>query len=367
MSYPQHNNNVPGYSMKYLLTLLLLAALAGGLWWQAQTPSDTSRPAAPVVSVSVYTVEAREFSDRVEALGSLRGNESITITANVSDTVDAIHFREGQRVEAGQLLVTLEQAEEQAQLSAAKADLAEQQREVRRLEGLVKTMSAAQTELDARRTALAKARFKIDELEARIADRRLTAPFAGVLGLRLVSPGALLTPGTAITTLDDINPMKLDFSVPAALLGSLKPGLELRAKTAAYDEAFTGRVTVVDSRVNTTDRSIRARAEFDNSEGLLKPGLLMTVELLRNPRRALLIPEAAIVTREQQHSVWVVAADNTLQRRIVQIGSRQPGWVEVISGISAGDTIVRANFPRLREGLKVTAPELEDVNQGEDS
>ena len=367
MSYPQHNNNVPGYSMKYLLTLLLLAALTGGLWWQAQTPSDTSRPASPSVAVSVYAVEAREFSDRVEALGSLRGNESITITANVSDTVDAIHFREGQRVEAGQLLVTLEQAEEQAQLSAAKADLAEQQREVRRLEGLVKTMSAAQTELDARRTALAKARFKIDELEARIADRRLTAPFAGVLGLRLVSPGALLTLGTAITTLDDINPMKLDFSVPAALLGSLKPGLELRAKTAAYDEAFTGRVTVVDSRVNTTDRSIRARAEFDNSEGLLKPGLLMTVELLRNPRRALLIPEAAIVTREQQHSVWLVAADNTLQRRIVQIGSRQPGWVEVISGISAGETIVRANFPRLREGLKVTAPELEDVNQGGDS
>ena len=143
--------------------------------------------------------------------------------------------------------------------------------------------------------------------------------------------------------------------------------MELRARTAAYDEPFKGKVTVVDSRVNTTDRSIRARAEFDNSDGLLKPGMLMTLELLRNPRQALLIPEAAIVTREQQHSVWVVADDNTLQRRIVQIGSRQPGWVEVISGITAGETIVRANFPRLREGLKVTAPELEDATQGEAS
>lgn len=353
--------------MKYLIALFLIAALAGGLWWQAQAPSDVTRPAAPVVSVSVYTVEARDFSDRVEALGSLRGNESVTITANASDTIAGIHFKEGQQVTAGQLLVTLEQAEEQAQLSAAKADLAEQQREVRRLQGLVKTMSAAQTELDARRTALEKARFKIDELEARIGDRRLTAPFAGVLGLRLVSPGALVTPGTAITTLDDINPMKLDFSVPAALLGSLKSGLELRARTAAYDEPFKGKVTVVDSRVNTTDRSIRARAEFDNSDGLLKPGMLMTLELLRNPRQALLIPEAAIVTREQQHSVWMVADDNTLQRRIVQIGSRQPGWVEVISGITAGETIVRANFPRLREGLEVKAPELEDATQGEAS
>ena len=345
--------------MKYVFGLLLVAALAGGLWWQSQAPAKPQGMSAPVVSVSVYTVEAREFSDRVEALGSLRGNESVTITANASDTIEAIHFEEGQQVTKGQLLVTLEQAEEQAQLAAAKADLAEQQREVRRLEGLVKTLSAAQTELDTRRTALQKARYKIDELEARIADRRITAPFAGVLGLRLVSPGALLTPGTAITTLDDINPMKLEFSVPAALLGTLNTGLELRAKTASYDEPFSGKVTVVDSRVNTTDRSIRARAEFDNSAGRLKPGMLMTIELLRNPRKALLIPEAAIVTREKQHSVWVVADDNTLQRRNLQIGSRQPGWVEVISGITAGETLVRANFPRLREGLKVTAPELE--------
>ncbi|WP_372796645.1 efflux RND transporter periplasmic adaptor subunit [Litorivivens sp.] len=344
--------------MKKLLGLALVGGLLLALWWQFQPSPVAPERSAPVVAVSVYTVETREFADRVEALGSLRGNESITITTNATDTIAAIHFTEGQRVKAGQLLVTLEQAEEQAQLASAQADLAEQQREVRRLEGLVKTMSAAQTELDQRRTALEKARHKIDELEARIADRRVTAPFAGVLGLRMVSPGALVSPGTAITTLDDIDPVKLDFSVPAALLGSLKPGLELRAKTAAYDEPFSGHVTVIDSRVNTTDRSIRARAEFDNAEGLLKPGMLMTVDLLRNPRTALLVPEAALLTREQQHSVWVIDDNQTLQRRTVQIGSRQPGWVEVLSGLVPGEIIVRATFPRLREGIRVTAPEL---------
>lgn len=345
--------------MKYWLILVLIAALAGGIWWQSQNVATGQPTASPVVTVSAYRVEKRDFADRVEALGSLRGNESVTITANASDTIEAIHFEEGQRVDAGQLLVTLEQDEELAQLASAKADVAEQQREVRRLQGLVKTMSAAQTELDSRRTALEKAKYKIAELEARIADRRLTAPFAGVLGLRLVSPGALVTPGTVITTLDDIDPMKLEFSVPAALLASLKPGLELRARTAAYDRDFTGKVTVIDSRINTTDRSIRARAEFENDEGLLKPGMLMTIELLRNPRQALLVPEAALLTREQQHSVWVIDEQQQLQRRIVRIGSRQPGWVEVTEGLAAGDTIVRANFPRLRQGLQVTAPELQ--------
>lgn len=343
--------------MKYLVGILLALLLTGGLWWQSQSSGATEQRAAPVVTVSAYTAERREFSDRVEALGTLRGNESVTLSANASDTISAIHFREGQRVAAGQLLVTLEMKEEQAQLAGAHAELADQQREVKRLEGLVKTMAAAQTELDQRRTALQKAKHKIEELEARIADRRVVAPFAGILGLRLVSPGALLNPGTPITTLDDIETLKLDFSVPAALIGSLKINLKLIARTAAYDREFHGKVTVIDSRVNAVDRSIRARAEFDNREGLLKPGLLMTIELLRNPRQALLVPEAALLSRDQQHSVWVIGEDHRLQRRIVEIGSRQPGWVEILSGLAEGETLVRANFPRLREGIEVVTPE----------
>lgn len=342
--------------MRFIVSVLILGLVAAFAYQHFSSEQSRGAAARPAVTVSSYVAETRPFSDRVEALGTLRGNESVTLSANASDTISAIHFTEGQRVNAGQLLVTLEMKEEQAQLASAHAELADQQREVKRLEGLVKTMAAAQTELDQRRTALQKAKYKIEELEARIADRRVVAPFAGVLGLRLVSPGALLNPGTPITTLDDIDTLKLDFSVPAALVGSLKPGLELRARTAAYDLDFSGVVTVVDSRVNAVDRSIRARAEFDNSEGLLKPGMLMTIELLRNPRTALLVPEAALLSRDQQHSVWIIGDDNTLQRRIVEIGSRQPGWVEVLSGLQAGETLVRANFPRLREGIAVQTP-----------
>lgn len=342
--------------MRVIVAIVLVVVAVGGFFAYRQGPAEAaSERASPAITVERHTVGSREFADRVEALGTLRGDESITLTATVSDIVTAIHFREGERVEAGQLLVTLAQDEEQAQLNGARAELAEQEREVRRLEGLVKTMAAARNELDQRRTALRQAQHRIEELEARIADRRLVAPFAGVLGLRLVSPGALLTPGTPITTLDDIDILKLDFSVPASLLASLKPGLKLEARTAAYQRKFTGEVTVVDSRVNPVDRSIRARAEFDNREGLLKPGMLMTVELLRNPRQALLVPEAALLSREQHHSVWLIDADDRLQQKTVEIGSRQPGWVEIVSGLSAGDTIVADNYPRLRDGVKVRA------------
>lgn len=340
---------------KFVSALLIALAVAFAYQYLGDDEAAGKRVMS-AVTVSVYTAEQRQFADRVEALGTLRGNESVTLSANASDTISIIHFQEGQRVSAGQLLVTLEMTEEQAQLAGARAELADQQREVKRLEGLVKTYSAAQTELDQRRTALQKAQYKTEELEARIADRRVVAPFAGVLGLRLVSPGALLNPGTPITTLDDIDILKLDFSVPAAIVDSLGAGLKLRARTAAYDREFNGEITVIDSRVNSADLSIRARAEFDNSEGLLKPGMLMTIELLRNPRRTLLVPEAALLSRDQQHSVWIIGDDHKLQRRIIEIGSRQPGWVEVLSGLQEGETLVRANFPRLREGIEVTAP-----------
>ncbi len=340
--------------MRFLVSVLLITIAATFTYQYFGQDDAVGNRAMRAVTVDAYIAARHPFADRVEALGTLRGNESITLSANASDTISSIHFQEGQRVSAGQLLVTLEMKEEQAQLSGARAELAEQQREVKRLEGLVKTFSAAQTELDQRRTALQKAQYKIEELEARIADRRVIAPFAGVLGLRLVSPGALLNPGTPITTLDDIDTLKLDFSVPAAIIGSLNSGLELRASTAAYDREFTGNVTVIDSRVNAIDRSVRARARFDNSEGLLKPGMLMTIELLRNPRQALLIPEAALLSRDQQHSIWIIGADNKLQRRIIEIGSRQPGWVEVLSGLQEGEVLVRANFPRLREGLEIS-------------
>lgn len=337
----------------FWLAVLILGLGAAALWHYQRDGAPATGAAAPP-SVILHTAEERLFSDRIEALGTLQGRESVTITANVTETVADIHFEEGQRVERGQLLVSLSQQEELAQLGSARAELDEQRREVKRLEGLVKTQSAARTELDQRRTALDMARHRIEELQAVIAERNVRAPFDGVLGLRHVSPGALVQPGDTITTLDAIDSLKMDFSVPATALASLEVGQAISATTAAYPREFTGTVTVIDSRVNPVDRSIRARAYFDNPEGMLKPGMLMQLELHYLPRRALLIPEEALVSREREHTVWVVdPQSNEATPRTVSIGGRRAGWVEITEGLAAGERVVREGMMRLRPGVQV--------------
>jgi membrane fusion protein (multidrug efflux system) len=299
------------------------------------------------VPVTAWTIEEQPFQSRVDALGTLRAWESVTITASVAETVSRLHFEDGQSVEEGALLVTLQQEEEQASLREQQEFLAEQEREVARLEDLARRKQVARTELDQRRTQVAIARSRIEQERAQIADRTITAPFDGVLGLRQVSPGALVEPGQVITTLDDVSRMRLDFNVPARFLRFLQPGQRIEASTTAYPEAFTGEVAAVDSRVDPVVRSIMARAVFDNSDGLLKPGLLMQVTVLGDQRQAVLVPEESLVSRAADHYVWQI--DGTTARRVfVEIGDRRPGWVEVVEGLKAGDRIVRDGVGRLR-------------------
>jgi membrane fusion protein (multidrug efflux system) len=168
-----------------------------------------------------------------------------------------------------------------------------------------------------------------------------------VLGLRQVSPGALVAPGEAITTLDDISRMRLDFTVPARFLRFLQPGQRIEATTAAYLEAFTGTLTALDSRVDPVNRSITARATFENAEGQLKPGLLMQVVVLGDTRQTLLIPEESLTSRASEHFAWRIEGDRA-KRVAVEIGARRPGWVEVLAGLEAGDRIVRDGVVRMR-------------------
>lgn len=335
--------------MRAVVFFLLAAAVVAGGWFflGSEQESGSGRPAMGPVPVTAWAIEEQPFQSRVDALGTLRAWESVTITASVAETVSRLHFEDGQSVKEGALLVTLQQEEEQASLREQQEFLAEQEREVARLEDLARRKQVARTELDQRRTQVAIARSRIEQERAQIADRTITAPFDGVLGLRQVSPGALVEPGQVITTLDDVSRMRLDFNVPARFLRFLQPGQRIEASTTAYPEAFTGEVAAVDSRVDPVDRSIMARAVFDNSDGLLKPGLLMQVTVLGDQRQAVLVPEESLVSRAADHYVWQI--DGTTARRVfVEIGDRRPGWVEVVEGLKAGDRIVRDGVGRLR-------------------
>lgn len=305
--------------------------------------------------VTVHTAEKTAISDSTEALGTLKANESVDITSSVTETLADIHFDDGQMVKEGDLLANLDQEEELAQFHEERANLKELQREVKRLENLVKQRSASQTELDKARTEVTRARFRIAEIEARVADRRIKAPFAGVLGLRNISPGALVSPGTIITTLDDIAMLRLDFSVPATLLASIEPGQKVSATSASYEQTFFGVITAIDSRVNAVDRSIIARAEFKNPNTLLKPGMLMRVKVERPVRETIMVPEETLLSREKNHFVWLIDNEiNTVSLRQVQLGSRVSGKVEIVSGLEVGEQIVQEGFVHMRPGVVVT-------------
>ena len=285
-----------------IAALALVTAGAVFFWWQQQAGQEAaSSYQRPNPAVTAWTVERAAFTDRVSALGTLRAWESIVITASVADRVTAVHFEDGDQVEQGAPLVTLRQGEQQALLREQQELLADAEREERRLNDLALRNQVAQTELDSVRTQAAIARHKIDEMRSRITDRNITAPFTGVLGLREVSPGALVSPGQAITTLDDISRMRLDFSVPAKLLRFLEVGLVVTARTPAFNQQFLGELAAVDTRVDRVTRSITARASVDNSDGLLRPGMLVEVTLQAAPRETQTLPEDALQSRARQH------------------------------------------------------------------
>lgn len=328
--------------------ILLLSACGG----KGDAPQRSAAPRA--TEVVTVQVQPTPWRDRIEALGTTRANESLTITAKVTETVARVNFSDGDVAEAGQVLVDLTGRAEVAQLEEARAALKEAQQQLDRQQGLVTAGTIARSQLDTQIAARDSARARMDAIRARLADRVITAPFDGVLGFRQVSPGTLVTPGTAIATLDDISVIKLDFSVPETFLGSLAAGQQIKARSAAWPEQdFSGVVTTVDSRIDPVTRSVQVRAEIPNPEGLLRPGMLMTVQLFRPERQALAIPELALLQVGSTAFVYRVDDEGTVEQVDVTIGARRRGEVEIVSGLQAGDRIIVEGTVKVRPGARV--------------
>jgi membrane fusion protein (multidrug efflux system) len=266
----------------------------------------------------------------------------------VSQIVTELKFEDGDTVSQGDILAVLKQDAEQARLAELSASLADAKREVKRLQNLAEKNQVAQTELDRATTRVEVLVYQLEEVQARLRDRTIIAPFSGQLGLREVSPGALITQGTRITTLDDLSRMRLKFSVPATELSVLSVGQSVVARSAALDREFKGLIRAIDSRVDPVTRSVQVRAELPNDSGLLKPGLLMNTRVEANPRRTLLIPEQSLESRASSHYVWRLNSAGQAEKVQVEIGSRSPGVIEILSGLQAGDEIVTDGVGSLR-------------------
>ena len=354
-------------SGRIVLVVVLLALLASAGWLLTQDSKEGQRRGFGGRTVSVVTqaVEIREFSDIVEALGTARARESVVLTPRVSDTVRTVAFDDGQMVKKGDLLVSLEDAEEQAQLDEARANLFEAESQFARTEDLVTRGNASTATLDAQRRRVDEARFRLEAAEARLADRRIVAPFDGVLGLRQVSEGSLITQNNPITTIDAVDIINLDFSVPERFIATLAPAQPVLARVEAYpDRLFEGVIKTVDSRVDPVTRSVIVRAEIENMDGALRPGLLMTVEVISRTWQGLSVPEEAVVPSGGRAYVFV-NKDGVAERREVTLGIRRPGYVEVTEGLAAGDRVVTEGTMRLgRAGVRIREAGDEGSGQG---
>ncbi|GHE19958.1 efflux RND transporter periplasmic adaptor subunit [Halomonas urumqiensis] len=329
-----------------LFTLaLILMILAGPVLAQERAQDKTAVIGARAAIES--------WSDSLEALGTLHADESITLSATVTELVAQINFSDGEEVEAGQLLIRLEDGEEQANLRVAEAMRDERRAVVARLDQLQSRNLAPRADVEDARAQLRQVEAEIQALEARLTNYRLRAPFDGMTGFRTVSVGSLVSPGTELVTLDKLDVMKLDFTIPESALGQVAPGLTLTATSKAFpDEPFRGEIATIGARVDPVSRSVTVRARLDNQDLRLRPGMLLEVVVDRAPRETLVIPESALIPEGQRQYVLVLdeGDDYRVERRQITTGARRQGEVEVTEGLEVDDLVVAHGTERVREG-----------------
>lgn len=309
------------------------------------------------------------WSDPLEALGTLSAEESVTLSATVTDIVAEINFQDGEQVDEGQLLIRLEDAEEQAQLRASQALRDERRNASTRATQLQDRNLAARADVEDSQSRLRQAEADIQAIEARLSNYQIQAPFSGRVGFRNISVGTLVTPGMELVTLDKLDVMNLDFSVPEVFLGRLSPGLMLNTATAAYpDDVFSGEIATIGTRVDPVTRSVNVRAELDNADGRLRPGMLMQVIVQQRVRDAVVIPEAAIEPSGDRHAVMIIEEDDEgktrLARRSVSIGERRYGEVEILEGLAADELIVLHGLQLARDGQEARLIGIVDEETG---
>ena len=323
------------------------------------------------VDVIVQAVKSQPLESRIEALGTLRANESIRLTSNVTKTVTNINFDDGQRVKKGQVLVEMTNAEERALLDEARFNMEEARKQMERVRSLVETRAASQSLLDQRMREYESAHARYLAIDARLQDLHLDAPFSGVVGLRNISVGALVSPGDLITTINDDSRMKLDFTVPAIYLRSLQVDLPIMARSRALgDKVFEGKIYSIDNQIDPVTRAITVRALLPNDDRELKQGMLMSINLYANKREALVISEAALVPLGSDNFVFVVQPQGetlTVERRQVTIGQRLRGFVEILNGLEADEKVVTHGLQKIRAGtlINITAEETGEESLSE--
>lgn len=301
--------------------------------------------------VSTEPVKISKMQTILEFIGTAVSNESVDITSSITQKVSRINFSDCDFVKKGDVLVQLNVEKQKAVQKQAEINLKEQQRELTRLSSLKDKKIIAEKEYDIQNTKLQDAQAKLAEIEEEIKEGTIVAPFDGMLGIRKISVGSLLTPGTVITTIDDIKRIKVDFPVPEKYLSLINKDCKITATSIAIpNKKFYGSVQAISPRISPISRSISVRGIIENDEYLLRPGMMLNVTIQMQDRNALLVPESSISNVGEKHFVFLLGDGNKVKQTEVEIGQRINGYVEIVKGVKAGDSVVTDGVVKISDG-----------------
>ncbi|MDM4771682.1 efflux RND transporter periplasmic adaptor subunit [Solimonas sp. SE-A11] len=338
-------------------TLLLLSCLSLSACDKAQGGKQGAAKAAkPPVAVESAAVTTATLSQEIVAVGSVRSDESVTLSPEIAGRISRVGFEEGRPVTRGQVLFELDAAVHRAQVGQATAEYTLAQRNYQRGLELFERKLISQQERDTLASAQEAAAASLALAQAQLAKTLITAPFSGVAGLRQVSPGDYVNPGQALVNLEAMSSVKIDFRVPELALPQLSTGQPLDIEFDAWPgERFRGEVYAIEPRVADTTRSVGLRARLANAEGRLRPGLFARIRLQTGAReQVIVVPEQAVFPRGEQQFVYVIA-DGLAREREIKLGQRQAGRAEVTSGLKAGETIVTSGLQKVSNGASVVS------------
>ncbi|MGB2078732.1 MAG: efflux RND transporter periplasmic adaptor subunit, partial [Vibrio sp.] len=313
------------------------------------------------------SIEAYNIARSISLVAKLEAKTSIEVKPEVAGKIERILVTSNQKVKKGDVLVELERLKEIASVEEARAYLNDEQRKASEYQQLIKRNAISKTELAAQKASASIAQARLNVALADLADMTIKAPFDGTVGLIDLSQGKMLSSGDSLFTLDDLSVMRLDVQVPERYLSQIKTGMDVETLSSAWgDRTFVGKVTHIDSRVDPSSLSVATRLEIPNSQGLLKPGMLMSANLVFPDIRAPIIPVQALEYSGTKRYVYVLNSDNTVTRTEVFLGARVGEKIVVEKGIEVGQTIVTQGLVNMRDGMPVKILHRYDPQTGKE-
>lgn len=349
--------------LRFVIVAVLLALLFGGIAGykahQMRQFEAMRAAGAPAVVVSSTEVAREMWDQEVHALGNLMASQGVQVATEVPGRVQAIHFESGGRVAAGDLLIDLDASAERAELKALEADLELARLDLKRARDLRETAAVSQSALDRAATLVRSLEARAEQHAVLIARKAIRAPFAGELGIRMVNLGQYLSPGDEVVTLQSLDPIHLNFTLPERFLSQLSVGQRVRAPVAAWPGVeFEGRINAISPVLERTSRSLHLQATLANPDGLLRPGMFSQVAVLvGEPLPVMTLPRTAIAYQAFGETVFVIEPDAdgepVVERRPIRVSRVRDGRVEVLEGLAVGDQVVATGQMKLRGGQRI--------------